>query len=648
MLSLSNMRLPICCVIAIGGVACVADPVAPGVDLAATDLGSDQGPAGVTVAWEPRRSGITGLRTRGVQTYNTHFFIDTPTSGIYYLGADAPAALPYIAAHPGESRLVWAYDGEPVIAVPGRLRRATGENGTWELFRGAIASTSLTSQYFETAMYSFALVEGLGIFQAPVGGTADFTFIKSTPTQGGFAPRNSDSAYVAKGGLGLFTFDPTDPGPNILVSGTGINLLSASAIGWGSRTIVGGVEDGMTRVKNVVQLITSDCGDPLGPSRSVLAVMPAGNFNYAVLDDHHVYINEDCTGAWTRGGQFSGSYVGMGITESASFKTVVTIGTSHSLYRSSDGGLTFTDLSGESPEVEILSIDVNPSNDQHLVVATDGRGLWHSLDAGLAWTRLEPGTFHGDLRLTARFSTGNTLLVGGKYEGSDFLSGGVFRGVYAATGWSFDRLGTGVSSEPPFSVNAIFPSTTLGPLGCFPTGPIFARYSGTAWIEALAIAAGDCTAIASSANGRTHWIGGLDKITVIRGDTPTTLTSDVLALPNSGAVRFIVSLDETASRLLIGADKGAFIVDGTIVSEVRFGTFSLGSVSALYEESTPSGARRIWLASAQEPLLVSTDGAVWERVATGTTPHPTLRGLVHAGGFLYAASATNVWRAALP
>jgi photosystem II stability/assembly factor-like uncharacterized protein len=57
------------------------------------------------------------------------------------------------------------------------------------------------------------------------------------------------------------------------------------------------------------------------------------------------------------------------------------------VWRSVDHGTSWTQI-WDDPAVEgVFDVAVDPDNPRHLIIATDGQGVYESLDEGKTWTR---------------------------------------------------------------------------------------------------------------------------------------------------------------------------------------------------------------------------------------------------------------------
>ncbi|MGZ5234746.1 MAG: WD40/YVTN/BNR-like repeat-containing protein [Caldimonas sp.] len=78
------------------------------------------------------------------------------------------------------------------------------------------------------------------------------------------------------------------------------------------------------------------------------------------------------------------------------------IGVGH-VFRSLNGGKTFSDRTGNLPDMAVNALVVDPKKTSHLFIATD-RGVWRSTNSGVAWSAFNnglPNVIVGDLVLHA-------------------------------------------------------------------------------------------------------------------------------------------------------------------------------------------------------------------------------------------------------
>lgn len=625
--------------------ACVADPSLPLADMAiADDLGAvDAAGAVPLIAWEPRRGRITGARTSGVAASSDHFVVGASGSGVFRLDATGTPVTTILPSPAAEWRLLGIENDLPLVASSGALLRGNSMPG-WDSIALGLPSSAVASHYVASSSYRFLFLPLVGLYRSvSLDDGAGFGRINQSPLSKGLAVRDAATVYLGKTN-GVVTFANSAPMNDIVITGTG--GLSVQALRGGARILAGGISAGTTRIKEIVQLDSSDCGDAIAGSVAIVDVFSTANLNVAVGADNRVYTNQDCAGPWARGGSFFGTYQGGDVLSDGT----IVIGSSHSVFRSSDSGATLIDVPIESASVWVTSLAANPGDRSHLVIGTDGRGVWESHNAGETWIRLEPPTFNGELQTTVQFTAPDTILVAADYNGGASANGGVYRGVFANAKWSFERQAVAAVGQPPFSATVVAASPSLGLLACFESPSPLQRYSGGEWQELTPLASSTaCASIASSGDGQTHWIGGVGSIVALHGTTPAALTSETLVVPNnSGIVRGVLSLDDAGSRILVQSDNGAFVLDATGAHEVLYGGVGLGAVTAIYRDTLSTGVPRLWVASANEPLLISDDGAQsWVRVPS-TGNHPVIYRLERVDNLLYAASLTNVWRATLP
>ncbi len=92
----------------------------------------------------------------------------------------------------------------------------------------------------------------------------------------------------------------------------------------------------------------------------------------------------------------------VGATGKSVWATCSKLGGGH-VFRSLNGGKTFSDRTGNLPDMAVNALVVDPKNSSQLFVATD-RGVWRSKNSGGAWAAFNnglPSVIVGDLVLHA-------------------------------------------------------------------------------------------------------------------------------------------------------------------------------------------------------------------------------------------------------
>lgn len=654
-----SMRLTTGCCVSLVAVSllaggCVDDPfiadlgsgdLRPSDDAGAPDLRPpDAGPP-PTLDWVPRRAGITGIRAHSMVTSNTAFFVGAD-DGIYTLHADGTLDTGILAPPTEVYALVGVDNERPIVSTISELQR-TAMIASWVPVGSGLAG-HLPMQLVKTAARYFAWVPALGIYRSTsIADDTTFSLYIADLTIFGIAERSASTIYLAKGNLGLAWLN--DAAVNE-VDVTGVAPLKVRTVTAGALTLAGGNNGTDAQVIRIDSDTASSCGNALVGEDDVLALASTTDLNIAVTSSHAVYTNIACAPAWTWIGTFDGDLRGLGVTMDG-FDHVIAVATSTTLFYWSEATNAMVEVPVGSASVSVTSIAVNPANSDHLVVGTDGRGVWESRNRGQSWLRLEATLFNSDLATRVLFSAPNTLIVAGDFAAEGTPHGGVFRGTFANDVWTFSRVGGVGAGEPPRSTKLVEPSSTFGLLACFEstTQPLWIA-TGADWQAMPQIDTDlDCTAIGAADDGTLHWIGGTGVVNVIHGSDPEAVTFEQLDLPNIASVSRIVALD-AKNRALVATEEGAFILDGSTFTEVRYGGLGLGEVTAVYREPSENGRRRVWLASTLEPLLLSDDdGVTWQRVPATAAGHiEAIAGLLRVEDDLFAVSWTSsVWRAPL-
>lgn len=141
--------------------------------------------------------------------------------------------------------------------------------------------------------------------------------------------------------------------------------------------------------------------------------------------------------------------------------------TSGQLWKSTDGGSTWTDMSISSKGVTSVpfKIAVNPSNNNHLVLISESGTNYQSLDGGTTWTVVSASG------VMAHFDALGRLYIGGYYADSPYST---FSSVTTTTSGSNSISNFAIITNPSNS-NVIYSSTT--------GGMAVSTNRGTSWID---------------------------------------------------------------------------------------------------------------------------------------------------------------------
>ncbi len=349
---------------------------------------------------------------------------------------------------------------------------------------------------------------------------------QSTLNQG--APGNAAYVYGTYFGISPYRFDPTEVGTffgNEAID-TGINLQDRAEfyVPWvQNRGDVDQMFLGTYRLyrtdtaraassadvvwKPISPDLSSGCtgGAPNGARGcfiSAIGVADGGDGVYTASDDGYVYVSPDAVTSdsptWQRVGQ--GVLPNRPATQIAVDRSdwrtayisyagfgAATPGNSGHLFRTTDGGQHWTDISGSLPDVPMNSVVLDPSNDNALYVGTDV-GSFVTVNTGTTWKRLGTGApqtavwqldYDASHALLAAGTHGRgvytlgtgasapALVVSKKDSGVPVGPGSTIR--YTVTVRNVGNAGaTGVTVKDPLPANTSFVSADAG--GTFASG----------------------------------------------------------------------------------------------------------------------------------------------------------------------------------
>jgi photosystem II stability/assembly factor-like uncharacterized protein len=204
------------------------------------------------------------------------------------------------------------------------------------------------------------------------------------------------NAYLAKSTDGGATWTPKTSGITGTTPWEGVLTMDPNdhlRLYYGTDRVLRTLDGCATAWTTVSQTLTGEV--------SAIAVSPAdSNRVYVGTNAGHLYRSDDggATSPWT---DKTGTLPGRGIssiwTDPAnadhllvSIAGISATAAAHSVYESTNGGNSWTDVSGDLPVVPANSVVVDPSSAVTMYLATDG-GVYRTTDHGLHWVPFDNG-----------------------------------------------------------------------------------------------------------------------------------------------------------------------------------------------------------------------------------------------------------------
>ncbi len=286
-------------------------------------------------------------------------------------------------------------------------------------------------------------------------------------------------------------------------------------------------------------------------------------------------------------------------------------GTSTAVYKSTDGGATWTSISVGSTPRSVRAIVIDPSAPDTLYVGTTNAGVYTTTTGGPPWTQVTTGLTSLDVRSLALDPTAPATLFAG-------TAGGVFKTTTGGAGWA--RVGEGQTAGAIASI-AIDPDT---PTRVYAGGTQFytSTDGGTNWAATAGLPTGTPQSIAIDPQSPQTIYSGPSG----RGLWKTTDAGGAWTESNTGltyAEAWSLALDpHTTTKLFAAANNKIYAFDtDTRAWEMRSNGFVLGQVwQFAFDPTTPGTIYAATFCSSSGGVSKSTDGgATWTLANTGLT-----------------------------
>ncbi|HWP84827.1 MAG TPA: YCF48-related protein, partial [Terriglobia bacterium] len=339
----------------------------------------------------------------------------------------------------------------------------------------------------------FAALAGGGVYRSRDQGTS-WEPLPGGPSSGGFSPLGVDSAtpgtlFVGIPYQGLYTFDDTNgwqqrsSGMSLFVRGLAADAADPNVFYAGSLT--GGVFKSVDR---------GESWRSVGLQDKVILSLQADPVNSGVVyagTSDGVVKTTDGGNSWRQLGQkvhFAFSF----LMDPRDRRRMLVGGSAGSLYRSQDGGTSWSYAGGGLPPRNIYALMIHPESGT-IIAALDGAGLFRSSDEGHTWSAMPVlGADGGAVTQLAMDSSGGALLAA--TNGSGVL--------ISLDGENWAPFNEGLGSLVVTSVvsSAAAPGRLLAATG---DRGIFRSDSGRAW-EPLEGPAAEITFLAIGPGGKLY------------------------------------------------------------------------------------------------------------------------------------------------
>jgi photosystem II stability/assembly factor-like uncharacterized protein len=398
-----------------------------------------------------------------------------------------------------------AISGAIYVAGYSGISKSVDGGATW-----VEASSGLTPRQVDSLVLDpnspsvlYAGTYGGGVFRS-TDGAATWTNLNGSPSAAqalAIAPLTSSTLYAGTNGFGVFK--TTDAGATwSRVNGMVLRTIYTIVIDPRASGIVyvGGQADyfsstGLEKTTDGGSTWKSISTGPIPASAVALAINPASPSTvYAAQEGGNassLIRSTDGGDSWLSISDTLPPLRPISLAIDAQSPQTVYVGTSAGVFKSSNGGLTWTIASaGLLPPVEvgvpsyIYALAIDPRSPNTVYAGTGGNGLFKTNDGGVTWNRLS-GIF-SNLNITALATDPSaplTIYAAARAGNADW---GIFKSIDGGLSWTERNVGI---SNLNLSVNTILidpstPSTVY--LATFGSGVLKSSNSGASWVDANA------------------------------------------------------------------------------------------------------------------------------------------------------------------
>jgi fibronectin type 3 domain-containing protein len=373
------------------------------------------------------------------------------------------------------------------------LQRALAPSGKFNEIASLVIPGYTDSGLEFSTTYSYRVVAlsptGPGPASAPVNGTTLVSpWLPGVGLSGGdvmavaFDPSNASIAYAAvRGGAGVFK--STDGGATWSASGSGLGASSVASLAFSAgKLFAGTIGAGIYVSADGASTWTSASSGLIATDSYVaLASDPAGSGKMYAASASHLFASADNGATWLSSTFTPGAPLTAIAIDPNSATTLFAATDGAGVYRSVDSGANWSVLgfAGQSVQGGLL---VDPANSRHVWLGT-AAGVQVSSDAGATWTAAGALSQVRSLALS-----GGTLFASSN-------GAGVYRSVDAGNSW------TAMAGSPAMTSGVVAMAASGSQLlaAAYGGAGVFASAdTGSTWTASIGLSAADTTALAMS------------------------------------------------------------------------------------------------------------------------------------------------------
>jgi photosystem II stability/assembly factor-like uncharacterized protein len=300
----------------------------------------------------------------------------------------------------------------------------------------------------------YAATYGNGLFQS-ADGAATWTSVgsgmRSAYVWGVLIPPGQSSTVLA-GTAGAGVYQSADSGKTFSASNNGLSLTIINAIvpdAASTSTYYAAAFDGIYRsADGGATWLPYGTGFPLAPALALVSRAGIPQTLFAGTRGAGLWKSSDGGATWTSSSQgLLDSYVSSIAIDPSAIATLYA-GTSHPydgsnsqrIYKSTDGGATWTQTSLDAQGFSITAIAINPAKTSQVIGVSHGAlGFFQSLDSGKTWSAVSTDINCGGVNGVFFDSSGSTTYLAG--------SSGLCRSTDAGKTWTVSSVETLASIE---------------------------------------------------------------------------------------------------------------------------------------------------------------------------------------------------------